>query len=101
MLSQRSGYDIDSAKVGDPLALRFEIVERDTPYGIFVRDLIAMDGQDSSEILLIDGSGRNNFDIAEKETPSICPIMPNSCSTLFWVRSSYLSKLKLLSPLGS
>ena len=53
----RLGQDIVSAKVGDPLALRFEIVEGDSPYEIFVRELVAMDGMDASEILLIDGDG--------------------------------------------
>lgn len=39
------------------MALRFEITDEQSPYEIFVRDLIAMDGQDSSEILLIDERG--------------------------------------------
>lgn len=39
------------------MALRFEITDADTPYEIFVRELVAMDGQDNSEILLIDGRG--------------------------------------------
>ncbi|KAK3864370.1 hypothetical protein Pcinc_029941 [Petrolisthes cinctipes] len=51
------GSDIISAQVGDNLALRFEITDADTPYEIFVRELVAMDGQDNSEILLIDGRG--------------------------------------------
>ncbi|CAL4123343.1 unnamed protein product, partial [Meganyctiphanes norvegica] len=51
------GQDIVSAQVGDNLALRFEILELDSPYEIFVRELIAMDGQDNSEILLIDEDG--------------------------------------------
>ena len=44
-------------QVGDPLAIRFEILDTDTPYDMFVRDLVAMDGQDSSNILLVDGLG--------------------------------------------
>ena len=78
-VADRAGKDISSAKVGDPLALRsdsfifeietrvlslvrsfdrFEITEgRRSPYEIFVRDLVAMDGLDSSEILLIDDRG--------------------------------------------
>ena len=44
-------------QVGDNLALRFEISDKTSPYEIFVRELVAMDGQDSSEILLIDGRG--------------------------------------------
>ncbi|XP_037790105.1 LOW QUALITY PROTEIN: uncharacterized protein LOC119585560 [Penaeus monodon] len=51
------GDDIFSAQVGDSMALRFEITDEQSPYEIFVRDLIAMDGQDSSEILLIDERG--------------------------------------------
>ena len=47
-----------SAKVGDRLALRFEIQDRmNSPYEIFVRELIASDGIDASEILLIDSIG--------------------------------------------
>lgn len=51
------GTDIFSAQVGDNLALRFEITDINSPYEIFVRDLVAMDGQDNSEILLIDNRG--------------------------------------------
>jgi hypothetical protein len=47
--------------VGDPLALRFEILERmKSPYEIFVRELVAMDGLDASEILLVDSDGKNS-----------------------------------------
>lgn len=55
--SCRLGLDINSAQVGDTLALRFEIEEKESPYEIFVRDLVAMDGLDSSEIVLIDSRG--------------------------------------------
>lgn len=51
------GQDISSAQVGDNLALRFEILDMDSPYEIFVRELVALDGRDSSEIVLIDGEG--------------------------------------------
>ena len=54
----RDGSDISSAKVGDPLALQFQVIERNSPYQIFVRDLVALDGLDSSEILLIDSDGQ-------------------------------------------
>ena len=57
-VTDRNGGDISSAQVGDPLALRFEILEDNSPYEIFVRELIAMDGLDSSEILLIDSLGK-------------------------------------------
>ena len=58
ILCFREGDDIQSAKVGDRLALRFEIQDRsNSPYEIFVRELIASDGIDASEILLIDSIG--------------------------------------------
>lgn len=47
----------DSAEVGDPLALKFEIMDEQSPYEIFVRELVAMDGADSGEITLIDSRG--------------------------------------------
>ncbi len=54
----RTGGDIQSAKVGDRLALRFEIQDKNSPYEIFVRELIASDGVDASEILLVDSVSR-------------------------------------------
>ncbi|XP_071515914.1 uncharacterized protein [Panulirus ornatus] len=56
-VTNTNGEDIITAQVGDNLALRFEITDENSPYGIFVRELVAMDGQDNSEILLIDNSG--------------------------------------------
>ena len=57
-ITDRIGQDISSAKVGDRLGLRFEIQDRNnSPYEIFVRELIASDGIDASEILLIDSIG--------------------------------------------
>jgi len=56
-ISDRRGNDVFSAKVGDPLALRFEIDDLASPYELFVRELVAMDGKDTSEILLIDSRG--------------------------------------------
>jgi hypothetical protein len=47
----------ESADVGDPLALKFQIMDEDSPYEIFVRELVAMDGADSGEIVLIDSRG--------------------------------------------
>lgn len=47
----------ESAEVGDPLALKFEIMDEKSPYEIFVRELVAMDGADSGEITLIDSKG--------------------------------------------
>ncbi|KAH7640262.1 hypothetical protein HUG17_7729 [Dermatophagoides farinae] len=56
-ITDRLGSNIVSAQVGDPLMIRFEIVEATSPYEIFVRELVAVDGQDQSEILLIDSNG--------------------------------------------
>merc|ERR1719471_948542 len=56
-ITDQAGDDIRTAMVGDPLAIRFEILDTDTPYDMFVRDLVAMDGQDSSNILLVDSLG--------------------------------------------
>ncbi|XP_028134661.1 uncharacterized protein LOC114329670 [Diabrotica virgifera virgifera] len=57
-ITDRNGEDImQSAEVGDPLALKFEIMDKNSPYEIFVRELVAMDGVDSSEIILIDSDG--------------------------------------------
>ena len=57
-ITDRSGSDaMPSAEVGDPLALKFEILDPNSPYEIFVRELVAMDGVDSSEIVLIDSRG--------------------------------------------
>lgn len=47
----------ESAEVGDSLALKFEIMDEQSPYEIFVRELVAMDGADSGEITLIDARG--------------------------------------------
>ncbi|PSN46405.1 hypothetical protein C0J52_15905 [Blattella germanica] len=56
-ITNRQGEDIHTAQVGDALSLRFNILDEDTPYQIFVRELVALDGVDSSEILLIDSLG--------------------------------------------
>ncbi|XP_037949968.1 uncharacterized protein LOC119681385 [Teleopsis dalmanni] len=57
-ITSRDGSDMKRiAEVGDPLALRFEIIEQNSPYEIFVRELVAMDGTDNAEITLIDANG--------------------------------------------
>ncbi|XP_066975682.1 uncharacterized protein [Macrobrachium rosenbergii] len=56
-VTNRNGDDIADASVGDMLQLRFEIVDRNSPYEIFVRDLIAMDGGNTNNITLLDGRG--------------------------------------------
>ncbi len=52
-----SGEDTKTATVGDPLTMVFEILDADSPYEIFVRDLVAMDGATDTELLLIDERG--------------------------------------------
>ncbi|XP_037808095.1 uncharacterized protein LOC119601322 [Lucilia sericata] len=57
-ITSRDGSDMKRiAEVGDPLALRFEIIDQNSPYEIFVRELVAMDGADNAEITLIDAHG--------------------------------------------
>ncbi|XP_036223876.2 uncharacterized protein [Bactrocera oleae] len=57
-ITSRDGSDVmRSAEVGDPLALKFEILDEHSPYEIFVRELVAMDGTDNAEITLIDSNG--------------------------------------------
>ncbi|GIY41236.1 uncharacterized protein CDAR_574131 [Caerostris darwini] len=56
-VTDRQSRDLVTAQVGDPLLLKFEITDINSPYDIFVRELVAMDGIDNSEILLIDALG--------------------------------------------
>ena len=56
-VTERGGGDVNSAQVGDPLELHFEIFDQQSPYEIFVRDLVAKDGNDNNEIILIDSDG--------------------------------------------
>lgn len=56
-VTSKDGVDMVAAQVGDALDLRFEIVDKNSPYEIFVRDLVALDGVDANEILLIDERG--------------------------------------------
>ncbi|XP_034116447.1 uncharacterized protein LOC117576034 isoform X2 [Drosophila albomicans] len=57
-ITSRDGSDMmRSAEVGDPLALKFQIMDEQSPYEIFVRELVALDGVDNSEITLIDSNG--------------------------------------------
>ncbi|XP_017771781.1 PREDICTED: uncharacterized protein LOC108559140 [Nicrophorus vespilloides] len=57
-ITDRTGGEfLPTAEVGDPLALRFEILDRNSPYEIFVRELVALDGVGSNEIVLIDSNG--------------------------------------------
>ena len=56
-VANRDGDDITDASVGDMLLLQFEIVDRNSPYEIFVRDLVAMDGSNTNNITLLDYRG--------------------------------------------
>ncbi|XP_043232615.1 uncharacterized protein LOC122386931 [Amphibalanus amphitrite] len=56
-ITDPNGSELQAASVGDPLSLRFQIMDPMSPYEIFVRDLVAMDGSNSNEILLIDANG--------------------------------------------
>lgn len=49
--------NVEEAIVGDPLKMTWEILDQDSPYEIFVRDLVALDGSTDSELLLIDERG--------------------------------------------
>ena len=61
---------MERAQVGDPLELHFTILDLESPYEIFVRELIAkvldkkikiylmdQDGNDQNEIMLLDANG--------------------------------------------
>ena len=56
-ITERGGGDIKTAQVGDSLELRFEILDLESPYEISVRDLVAKDGNDQAEIILLDSLG--------------------------------------------
>ena len=60
-ITDQEGRDITRARVGDPLAIRFEILDTETPYDMFVRELVALDGTDATNILLIDTLGKGRF----------------------------------------
>lgn len=49
--------DVETAVVGDPLNMIFEILDPESPYEIFIRDLIAVDGATDTELLLVDERG--------------------------------------------
>merc|ERR1719348_1201055 len=56
-VADENGQDTKTAVVGDPLTMVWEILDLDSPYEIFVRDLVAMDGSTDTELLLIDERG--------------------------------------------
>ena len=52
------GEPVVEAAVGDSLELHFSILDpENSPYEIFVRELIAKDGNDQNEIMLLDSDG--------------------------------------------
>ena len=56
-VADENGADTKTAVVGDPLSMVFEILDPESPYEIFVRDLIAVDGATDTELELIDARG--------------------------------------------
>ena len=56
-VSDDNGQDVQSAVVGDPLKMTWEILDEQSPYEVFVRDLVATDGATNTELLLIDERG--------------------------------------------
>jgi len=56
-VTARGGGQVKQAAVGDPLELHFSILDQDSPYEIFVRELVAKDGNDQNEIVLLDSVG--------------------------------------------
>jgi hypothetical protein len=56
-ITDRQNGTIAFARVGDPLTIHFGISDRDTPYDLYVRNLVALDGADGNEIVLIDEDG--------------------------------------------
>ena len=56
-VTARGGGRVERAQVGDPLELHFDILDQESPYEVFVRELIAKDGNDQNEIVLLDSNG--------------------------------------------
>ena len=57
-VSALGGEPVVEASVGDSLELHFSILDpENSPYEIFVRELIAKDGNDQNEIMLLDSDG--------------------------------------------
>ena len=56
-VTQRGGGRVERAQVGDQLELHFTIADMESPYEVFVRELIAKDGNDQNEIMLLDSNG--------------------------------------------
>ena len=56
-VTARGGSQVERAQVGDQLELHFDIIDPESPYEVFVRELIAKDGNDQNEIVLLDSNG--------------------------------------------
>ena len=56
-VTARGGGQVKRAQVGDQLELHFDIIDPESPYEVFVRELIAKDGNDQNEIMLLDSNG--------------------------------------------
>jgi hypothetical protein len=56
-VANENGQDTKTAVVGDPLLMVWEILDPESPYEIFVRDLIAVDGATDTELVLVDERG--------------------------------------------
>jgi hypothetical protein len=56
-VANENGQDTKTAVVGDPLSMVWEILDPESPYEIFVRDLIAVDGATDTELVLVDERG--------------------------------------------
>lgn len=57
LITDQFGGDISAARVGDPLSLRIVITDGNSPYQLFLRQLVAFDTIDESEIVLVDDHG--------------------------------------------
>ena len=56
-VADESERDVKTAVVGDPLGMTWEVLDQDSPYEIFVKDLVAVDGSTDTKLLLIDERG--------------------------------------------
>lgn len=86
-ITDRSGGPVRSAEVGDPLSLRFEVQSdpgRESLYDVFVKNIVADDGVDTSELELIDNRG--------------CPTDPSIMGPLRRVHVSSISRKVLEAP---
>lgn len=86
-ITDRNGGPVRSAEVGDPLSLRFEVYTdhgKESMYDVFVKNIVADDGIDTSELELIDDRG--------------CPTDPAIMGPLRRVHVSSISRKVLEAP---